>query len=44
MFPTPGFVWVYLAIFLCGVVAGLGMVAYETVATVSPSALSIGSD
>jgi uncharacterized RDD family membrane protein YckC len=32
-FPTPGFVWVYLTIFVCSVVAGLGMVAYETVAT-----------
>jgi uncharacterized RDD family membrane protein YckC len=30
---TPGIVWVYLAVAACGLVTGLGMVAYETVAT-----------
>jgi len=32
--PTPGFVWIYLAIFACGVVTGICMIVYETVATV----------
>jgi uncharacterized RDD family membrane protein YckC len=31
--PTPGFVWVYLTIFACGVATGIAMVLYETVAT-----------
>ncbi len=30
--PTPGFVWVYLTVFVCFVITGLVMVAYETVA------------
>jgi uncharacterized RDD family membrane protein YckC len=30
---TPGFLWVYLTIAACGLVTGLAMVAYETVAT-----------
>jgi uncharacterized RDD family membrane protein YckC len=31
--PTPGFVWIYLTIFLCGLATGILMLAYETVAT-----------
>ena len=29
--PTPGLVWVYLTVFVCGILTGLVMVAYETV-------------
>jgi uncharacterized RDD family membrane protein YckC len=31
--PTPGFVWIYLTVFGCAIAAGLGLIAYETVAT-----------
>lgn len=31
--PTPGFVWIYLVIIACGLVTGVIMVMYETVAT-----------
>jgi uncharacterized RDD family membrane protein YckC len=31
--PTPGFVWLYLTIFLCLLATGLLMLTYETVAT-----------
>jgi uncharacterized RDD family membrane protein YckC len=30
--PTPGFVWLYLTVFVCFFLTGLVMVAYETVA------------
>jgi uncharacterized RDD family membrane protein YckC len=30
--PAPGFVWVYLTVFVCAILTGLVMVAYETVA------------
>lgn len=30
--PTPGFVWVYLTVFVCAFIAGLLMLAYETIA------------
>jgi uncharacterized RDD family membrane protein YckC len=32
--PTPGFVWIYLTIFACGLATGIALVVYETVATV----------
>jgi uncharacterized RDD family membrane protein YckC len=31
--PTPGFVWIYLTVFACGLATGIAMVVYETVAT-----------
>ncbi|HVC71446.1 MAG TPA: RDD family protein [Acidimicrobiales bacterium] len=31
--PTPGFVWIYLAVFACVLMTGVVMVVYETVAT-----------
>ena len=29
--PAPGFVWIYLTVFVCGILTGLVMLAYETV-------------
>ena len=29
--PAPGFVWIYLTVFVCGLLTGLVMLAYETV-------------
>jgi uncharacterized RDD family membrane protein YckC len=31
--PTPGFIWIYLAVFGCLLATGIVMVAYETIAT-----------